>query len=116
MTNNRRTLKLRRKMRSRKKITGTEERPRVSFFRSAKHVYAQVIDDTKGHTLLSVSSFEKGNHTTSNKDACAELGKTLAERCKAKNIEKVVFDKNGNQYHGRVKSFADGAREAGLSF
>lgn len=111
-----RELKLRRKLRTRKKISGTEEKPRVSFFKSAKHIYAQVIDDTKGQTILSVSSFEKGNHKPANKETCSELGKVLAERCKAKNIDKVVFDKNGNRYHGRVQSFAEGAREAGLSF
>jgi len=80
------------------------------------HVYAQVIDDLNGHTLASVSSFEKGNHRRANIGVCGELGKALADRCKAKNIQSVVFDKNGFTYHGRVKALADGAREGGLQF
>ena len=109
-------LRLRRKKRIRKKISGTAERPRLSIFRSASHVYAQVIDDLSGNTLAFVSSFEKGNHRRANKEVCTELGKTLAERCKAKNVDTVVFDKNGFSYHGRVAAFADGAREGGLKF
>jgi len=109
-------LKLRRKKRIRKSISGTTERPRLSVFKSAKHIYAQVIDDVSGHTLVSVSSFEKGNHKRANAEACVELGKLIAERCKSNKIEKIVFDKNGNMYHGRVKAFADGARSGGLSF
>lgn len=107
-------LRLRRKKRIRGKISGTQERPRLSVFRSAKHVYAQVIDDEAGKTLVSVSSFEKGSHRNANAEVCAELGKTLAERCKAANVSKVAFDKNGYMYHGRIKALADGAREAGL--
>ena len=110
------TLRLRRKKRVRKKIYGTTERPRLSVFRSASHLYAQVIDDTTGRTLASVSSFEKGSHKRANVGVCTELGKTLAERCTAKDINTVVFDKNGFTYHGRVKALADGAREGGLSF
>ncbi len=109
-------LRTRRKMRARKKISGTDERPRLSVFRSDRHVYAQVIDDGKGITLASVSSFEKGAHQRANKDVCTALGKKLAERCIAKNIGAVVFDKNGFTYHGRVKALADGAREGGLKF
>jgi large subunit ribosomal protein L18 len=110
-------LRERRKKRIRKKIGGgTAERPRLSVFRSDTHVYAQVIDDLKGVTLASVSSFEKGKHRRANIGVCEELGKTLAERCKAKNIGAVVFDKNGFAYHGRVKALADGARDGGLQF
>ena len=109
-------LRERRKKRIRKKISGTTERPRLSVFRSDKHVYAQVIDDLAGVTLASIASYEKGQHRRAGVDVCHELGKTLAERCKAKNIEAVVFDKNGFDFHGRVKALAEGAREGGLKF
>jgi len=112
----RQRLKERRKKRIRGKITGTKERPRLSLFRSARHVYAQVVDDVKGHTLVSVSSFEKGQTQRANKEHCAELGKLIAKRCQEADIKQIVFDKNGNKYHGRVKAFADGAREGGLDF
>lgn len=105
-----------RKIRIRKKILGTSERPRLSVFRSARHVYAQVIDDSKGVTLAHVHSFKKGSEERANKAACAELGKKLAEVCKTKNITKVVFDKNGYAYHGRIMALAEGAREGGLDF
>ena len=109
-------LRERRKLRIRKKISGTHERPRLSVFKSDRHVYAQVIDDLAGTTLASVSSFEKGKHRRANIEVCGELGKSLAERCKAKNINAVVFDKNGFTYHGRVKALAEGARAGGLQF
>lgn len=112
----RQSLKERRKKRIRKKIFGTEERPRLSIFRSSRHVYAQVVDDIKGHTIVSVSSFEKGQTQSANKAGCVELGKLIAKRCQEKEIKRIVFDKNGNMYHGRVKAFADGAREGGLDF
>jgi len=115
-TSKREVLRTRRKMRIRKKISGTELRPRLSVFRSDKHVYAQVIDDLKGATLVSISSFEKGTNRRASIPVCNELGKKLAERCKAKNINAIVFDKNGFNYHGRVKALADGAREGGLQF
>lgn len=115
-TSQRTRLRERRQLRGRKKIEGTEARPRLSVFRSDRHIYAQVIDDIKGETLVSVSSFEKGNHRRANKDVCTELGKTLATRCKAKNIEAVVFDKGGFTYHGRVQALAEGARDGGLNF
>ena len=105
-----------RKTRIRKKIFGTSERPRLSVFRSARHVYAQVIDDTKGVTLAHVHSFKKGSEERADKAACTELGKKLAAACKAKNITKVVFDKNGYAYHGRIMALAEGAREGGLDF
>ena len=110
-------LKARRKSRIRKKVSGTAERPRLSVFRSARHVYAQVIDDCTGHTLVAASSFERdAQQTSGNVVACAEIGKVLAQRCIDKKITMVVFDKNGNKYHGRVKALADGAREGGLAF
>lgn len=115
-TSEKAVLRARRKMRIRKKINGTTERPRLSIYRSDRNIYAQVIDDQVGKTLVAVSSFEKGQHRRANKTVCAELGKTLAERCKAKNISTVVFDKNGFTYHGRVEALADGAREGGLQF
>jgi len=113
----RNTSRMKRKLRSRKKLAGTAERPRMSVFRSAAHVSVQVIDDEAGKTLVSVSSFGKGSSIKrANIEECGTLGKKIAEKCKEKNISKVVFDKNGFAYHGRVKAVAEGAREAGLSF
>lgn len=109
-------LREKRKKRIRKKIFGTAERPRLSVFRSARHVYAQVIDDVKGVTLTCVHSFKKGAEQRANKAVCNELGKKLAANCKAKNITEVVFDKNGFAYHGRIQALAEGAREGGLNF
>ncbi|NRA64430.1 MAG: 50S ribosomal protein L18 [Pseudobacteriovorax sp.] len=109
-------LRLKRKRRIRKKVSGTAERPRLSVFRSARHLYAQVIDDQAGKTLASVNSFEKGSDKRANKDVCTDLGKKLAAECASKNISSVVFDKNGYAFHGRVEAFASGAREAGLKF
>jgi large subunit ribosomal protein L18 len=113
--------RLKRKVRIRKKLVGTKERPRVCVFRSAKHVYAQAIDDTSGHTLATASSNEKAVKgqiaETAKKKAVATLvGKVLAERIIEKGYKKVVFDRNGFLYHGRVKAVSDGAREAGLDF
>jgi large subunit ribosomal protein L18 len=107
-------LRANRKKRIRKKIDGIEGRPRLTIHRSAKHLYAQVIDDVTGKTLESVHSFKDDRRA--NKDFCAELGKKLAEKCKSKNINALVFDKNGYAYHGRVKAFADGVREGGINF
>lgn len=107
------------RLRIRKKISGTAEKPRVAVFRSNKQIYAQVIDDNNGVTLLSVSSREKemAGQTGIKKTEQAKLvGKSLAERCKEKGIENVVFDRSGYKYHGRVKSLADAAREGGLKF
>ena len=110
-------LRERRKKRIRKKVFGTPERPRLSVFRSDRHIYAQVIDDFAGATLAQISSFEKGAESKrANIGVCNELGKVLAERCKAKGIGTVVFDRNGNAYHGRLKALAEGAREGGLQF
>ena len=112
--------RLRRKRRIRKKVRGTPERPRFSVFRSARHIYAQIIDDTEGRTLVAASSSEKelltGDTGLKKVDWANRVGKLLAERAKAKGIAKVVFDRNGFLYHGRVKAVSDGAREAGLQF
>lgn len=112
----RKVMRERRKLRGRKKISGTSERPRMSVFRSARHVFVQVVDDNTGKTLVSVGTFAKGKAERANKEVCTEIGKKLAAKCKEKNITKVVFDKNGYTYHGRIKALADGAREAGLDF
>ena len=104
--------------RIRKKLKGTPERPRLAVFRSVAHIYAQVIDDSKGVTIASASSAEKdaANKTGGNVAAAKEIGKRVAERSKEKGISKVVFDRGGYLYHGRVKALADAAREAGLEF
>lgn len=115
-TSERLKLRTKRKARVRKKVSGTLERPRLSVFRSDRHIYAQVINDLAGETLASVCSYEKGAHTRANVETCESLGKKLAERCKAKNINAVVFDKNGFMYHGRIKALAEGARAGGLQF
>lgn len=109
-------LRLKRKKRIRKKVQGTASKPRLSVFRSASHIYAQVIDDDSGVTLASINSYKKGESKRAGVEGCAELGKKLAEICKTKEISKVVFDKNGYAFHGRVKALADGAREGGLQF
>lgn len=109
-----------RKKRIRKNVNGNTERPRLSVFRSAKHIYAQVVDDTQGTTLAAVSTLSKdvrGETGEKNKSDVAKLvGQALAKVCKEKGISKVVFDRNGYIYHGRVKALADAAREAGLEF
>lgn len=95
---------------------GAAERPRLSIFKSVRHVYAQVIDDNTGRTLVAASTLEKELSEKSGKEAAALIGQTVAQRAKEKNIESVVFDRNGYLYHGRVKALADAAREAGLKF
>jgi large subunit ribosomal protein L18 len=108
----------RRKRRIRKKLSGNGERPRVSVFRSTKHIYAQAIDDSKGATLATVSTLSdglKGMEGTKTDEAKA-VGAALAKALKEKGIEQVGFDRNGYLYHGRVKALAEGAREAGLKF
>lgn len=107
------------KMRIRKKINGTAVAPRMAVYRSNKQIYAQVIDDLKGETLLSASSREKdiASQAGIKKVEQAKLvGKLLATKCKEKGIDQVVFDRGGYKYHGRVKSLADAAREGGLKF
>ena len=112
--------RLKRKKRIRKHLVGTQERPRLSVFRSSRHIYAQVIDDTHGHTLVAASSLDKvvkEQPEFENKIAIASfVGKLLGEKAVDKGISKVVFDRNGFLYHGRVKAVSDGAREAGLDF
>ena len=110
--------KLRIRRRIRKVSFGTAERPRLSVFRSNKEIYAQVIDDTNGHTIVSASSRDKAiSDVKGTKSEIAHaVGKTLAEKAIKAGIEKVAFDRGGNLYHGRVKSLAEGAREGGLNF
>jgi large subunit ribosomal protein L18 len=110
-----------RKLRIRKKVAGTAERPRLTVFRSARHVYAQVIDDVAGRTVAHVSTlsaaFKQGEEKDGKKvEQAKRIGVLIAEACKAKNIEEVVFDRNGYKYHGRVQALAEGARKAGLKF
>ena len=103
--------------RIRRKLSGTAERPRLAVFRSVAHIYAQVIDDAQGQTLVSASSVDKDGKTKGgNVKAATAIGKLVAERAKEKGIKSVVFDRGGYQYHGRVKALADAAREAGLEF
>ena len=110
-------MRLKRHVRVRGKVSGTPERPRLNVFRSEKNIYAQVIDDVAGNTLVSASSLDKeieGNG--GNKAAARAVGKLVAERAKAKGIDVVVFDRGGYLYHGRVAELAEGAREGGLEF
>mgnify|MGYP001198264192 CR=1 FL=1 len=111
-------LRKKKNRRIRYKIFGTPERPRLNVFRSAKHIYAQVIDDVNQVTLVSASSIDKELKLENggNIEAAKQVGKLVAERALAKGIEKVVFDRGGYLYHGRVKALAEAAREAGLKF
>jgi len=113
--------RLRRKKRVRKKIRGTAERPRLCVFRSARHMYAQIIDDTSARTLAQASSVSADSRSTigkkgGNKEGAAFVGALIAERALKQGIKKVVFDRNGFLYHGRVKALSDAAREKGLEF
>ena len=109
-----------RQKRIRKKITGTKERPRLSVFRSLKHIYAQVIDDETGNTLIAASTqspeLKDSLSTQGNISAAQQVGTLIARRAKEHQIESVVFDRGGNLYHGRIKALADAAREEGLRF
>ncbi|MFB3779076.1 MAG: 50S ribosomal protein L18 [Bryobacteraceae bacterium] len=111
-------IRLRIHRRIRRKVTGTPERPRLCVFRSVKHIYAQVIDDTQGRTLVAADSAGKSSGIASggNVAGAKAVGRLIAERAKAKGIQKVVFDRGGYLYHGRVKALAEAAREAGLEF
>ena len=102
--------------RIRAKLSGTTERPRLNVYRSLNHIYAQVIDDQKGETIVSASSLASKLKTGGNVASAKEIGKEIAERAVAKGIKKVVFDRGGYLYHGRIKALADAAREAGLEF
>jgi len=110
----------RRKLRIRKKVNGTGERPRLTVFRSAKHIYAQVIDDATGSTLAHASTLSKDLKGTLAEDtkveAAKKVGALIAKICKSKKIDQVVFDRNGYMYHGRVSALAQAARDAGLDF
>lgn len=113
-------IRLRRKASIRKRVHGTTERPRLSVFRSAKHIYAQVIDDTTSATLVSASTLLKelsaAGDDKSKREMAELVGASIAKACLAKGITKVVFDRNGYIYHGRIKALADGARAGGLDF
>jgi len=102
--------------RIRAKLSGTGERPRLNVYRSLNHIYAQVIDDQKGETLVSASTMALKVKTGGNIAAAKEIGKAVAEKAVAQGIKKVVFDRGGYLYHGRIKALADAAREAGLEF
>ncbi|HYP14779.1 MAG TPA: 50S ribosomal protein L18 [Bryobacteraceae bacterium] len=110
-------VRLRIHARIRERVKGTADRPRLAVYRSLKHIYAQVIDDRAGRTLVAASSKDKGSSLDGGNVAGAkEIGKAVAERAREKGITKVVFDRGGYLYHGRVKALADAAREAGLEF
>jgi len=117
---NAREQRARRQRRVRGRVTGTPERPRLNVFRSSAHIYAQVIDDTLGHTLAAASTLDAGlrpqlgEHTK--QDEAKLVGRLIAERALAAGIAKVVFDRGGYRYHGRIQALADAAREAGLNF
>jgi len=112
--------RIKRKTRIRKKLAGSQQRPRLCVYRSAKHIYAQIIDDSQGRTLVTASSLEKAVRTAAdikNKMSTANLvGKLIAERALKNGIKQIVFDRNGFLYHGRIKAVSDGARETGLAF
>ncbi|MBW4827027.1 MAG: 50S ribosomal protein L18 [Clostridiaceae bacterium] len=117
---NRNEKRKKRHMRARQKLTGTPERPRLNVYRSLDHIYAQVIDDTVGNTIVSASTLDKELkdklNKTSDKEAAKLVGELVAKRAQKKGISEVVFDRGGYIYHGRVKELADAAREAGLKF
>jgi large subunit ribosomal protein L18 len=119
MSLNKEAARKRRKIRIRKKVNGTAERPRLVIFRSNAHLYVQLVDDVAGNTVAAASTLalnRAGGALKSNKDSAVKVGQEIARLAKEKNIEAVVFDRNGYIYHGRIKALADGAREAGLKF
>jgi len=107
--------RLKNRARIRKKVDGAADRPRLAVYRSGRHVYAQIIDDSNGKTLVAFSTLE-GEIKTKNIESAKQVGTEVAKRAMAKNIKSVVFDRSGYVFHGRIKAVADGAREAGLSF
>lgn len=115
-TKNRSELRIVRHKRVRKKVEGETDRPRLAVFRSLKHISAQVIDDRTGKTLAAASSLEKDLGASGNAEGAKKVGEALAKRCKDKGIARVVFDRGGFRYHGRVAKLAEGAREGGLEF
>jgi large subunit ribosomal protein L18 len=120
VANQRRLARMKRQVRVRRKVSGTEERPRLCVFRSSKHIYVQIIEDVTGRTLVTASTACKdivdGVKSTGNIDAAKVVGQAIAKKALEQNIKQVVFDRNGFLYHGRIKALADAAREAGLSF
>jgi large subunit ribosomal protein L18 len=114
--NKRNAIRQRIHSRIREKLAGTGERPRLNVYRSLNHIYAQLIDDQKGETLVSASTLQAKSKTGGNVAAAKEIGKAVAEKAVAKGIKQVVFDRGGFLYHGRVKALAEAAREAGLEF
>lgn len=118
-SNQKRTARLRRKAHIRKSIRGTAARPRLSVFRSACHIYAQVVDDVSGQTIVSANTLQeglKGEGDSGNIEGAKRIGTAVAERAIAEGVREVVFDRNGFLFHGRVKALADAARAAGLQF
>ena len=114
---NKNAMRLKRHVRVRGKVSGTPERPRLNVFRSNANIYAQIIDDVNGVTLVSANTLEKEfEGATGNAEAAKKVGQVLAERAKAKGIQQVVFDRGGYIFHGRVAALAEGARENGLEF
>ncbi len=119
MAKSKTTMRKRRHERIRKKVTGTAERPRLSIYRSLNHIYVQIIDDTKGMTLVSASSLDEaltGVKSKGNASAAKEVGNLIARKAAEKGIKQIVFDRSGYLYHGRIKALADAARESGLDF
>lgn len=118
--NQRETARQNRKTRIRKRIFGTEQRPRLSVFRSAKHIYAQLVIDSTGSTILAASTLSPDLRTEigdlDKSDAAKKVGQWIGKKALEKNIQRVVFDRNGFLYHGRIKALAEGARESGLEF
>ena len=114
---NKNAMRVKRHIRVRGKISGTAERPRLNVFRSSANIYAQIIDDTTGHTLCAASTLDKSfTGNGGNKEAAREVGKLIAQKAAEKGITNVVFDRGGYIFHGRVKELAEGAREGGLNF
>lgn len=116
MSKSKNAKRLLRKPRIRKKVSGTESRPRLVVFRSNQHLYAQLIDDVEGVTLAASSTQVLGEGLKANKDSATKVGKDIATKALEKKIESVIFDRNGYIYHGKIKAIADGAREGGLKF
>lgn len=116
MSKNKQARKFRIKKSIRRKISGTAEKPRLSVYRSNRAIYAQLIDDTKGHTLVAISSAEVSDKKNIDTELAKTVGSKLGEKATQSGIDQVVFDRNGYLYHGRVKALAEGAREAGLKF
>ncbi len=118
-TNPKTVARMKRIKRIRKNLNGTADKPRLRVFRSSKHIYAQIIDDSKGHTLVAMSSNDvavSDSDAKTKSEKAQKVGILLAEKAKTAGIEKVIFDRGGNLYHGRVKALSEGAREGGLDF